>query len=318
MTMQNLVLAVQNTVPVAIIGTASSTVAFFRSVFGAIGVLVLGTILNNRSTDLITQGLATKGIKLPAGSTGGASLDFNDMPAPIADVVRSAFGDASAESFLVAGIIGIVAILAVLFIKEVPLRRTVDIAKPSERAAQSMVDVGSEPAAVPAPAVVDDGIQGADDDGDLAEPAGSPSSDSRQFTPARRAAVRAVLAGSSEDPQLEEGSQMDSELQLLLADADARLSEAAAPQTTAETLAALQETQRLLAVQQAKLATLMSRISDQLAAQQDLAAQQRATAERQDNAAGTLAEIQRELDAERQLQKEAALYIATRGRHSAS
>ncbi|MGT2463557.1 MDR family MFS transporter [Sinomonas atrocyanea] len=82
MTMQNLVLAVQNTVPVAIIGTASSTVAFFRSVFGAIGVLVLGTVLNNRSTDLITQGLAAKGIKVPAGSTGGASLDFNDMPAP--------------------------------------------------------------------------------------------------------------------------------------------------------------------------------------------------------------------------------------------
>ncbi|HKU11790.1 MAG TPA: MDR family MFS transporter [Sinomonas sp.] len=312
MTMQNLVLAVQNTVPVAVIGTASSTVAFFRSVFGAIGVLVLGTILNNRSTDLIAQGLAAKGIKIPAGSTGGASLDLNDMPAPIADVVRSAFGDASAESFLVAGIIGIVAVLAVLFIKEVPLRRTVDITKPGERAAQSMVDVGSEPAAVPAPAVVADRLERADDDGDLAPAADSPSSDSPLMTPARRAAVRAALTSSSE------GTQIDSELQLMLADADAQLSEAAAPQTTAETLAALQETQRLLAVQQAKLATLMSRISDQLAAQQDLAAQQRATAERQDNAAGTLAEIQRELDAERQLQKEAALYIATRGRHSAS
>jgi hypothetical protein len=274
--------------------------------------MVLGTILNNRSTDLIAQGLAAKGIKIPAGSTGGASLDLNDMPAPIADVVRSAFGDASAESFLVAGIIGIVAVLAVLFIKEVPLRRTVDITKPGERAAQSMVDVGSEPAPVPAPAVVGDRLEGADDDGDLAPAAGSPSSDSPLMTPARRAAVRAALTSSSE------GTQIDSELQLMLADADAQLSEAAAPQTTAETLAALQETQRLLAVQQAKLATLMSRISDQLAAQQDLAAQQRATAERQDNAAGTLAEIQRELDAERQLQKEAALYIATRGRHSAS
>ncbi|NUP75036.1 MAG: hypothetical protein HOQ07_10370, partial [Sinomonas sp.] len=74
----------------------------------------------------------------------------------------------------------------------------------------------------------------------------------------------------------------------------------------------------LLAVQQAKLATLMSRISDQLAAQQELAAQQRATAEAQDSTAGTLAEIHRELDAERQLQKEAALYLATRGRHSAN
>jgi EmrB/QacA subfamily drug resistance transporter len=292
MTMQNLVLAVQNTVPVAIIGTASSTVAFFRSVFGAIGVLVLGTVLSDRSTDLITQGLAAKGIKMPGGSTGGASLDFNDMPAPIANIVRSAFGDASARSFLIAGIIGVAALLAVLFIKEVPLRRTVDIIKPTEGAAQPIA-------------------QSADDDGEAPELASSPSSDSPRLEPSRRAAVRAALAHSSE------GSEIDGELQLLLADAEAGLSEEAVPPTTAETLAALQETQRLLAVQQARLATLMARISDQLAAQQEVAAQQRATAERQDNAAGTLAEIQRELDAERQLQKEAALYIATRGRHSA-
>ncbi|WP_138416402.1 MDR family MFS transporter [Sinomonas gamaensis] len=322
MTMQNLVLGVQNTVRAADIGSASSTVAFFRSVFGAVGVSVLGAVLNNRSTDLISSGLASHGIKVPAGSSTGASMDIKDMPGPIAEIVRGAFGDASAQAFLIAGIIAIVSLIAVLFIKEVPLRRTVDISKPTEQAAesvaQSMVDVGSEPAAVPAPAVVADGLKAADDDGDLAEPAGPPSSDSPRMTPARRAAVRAALARSSEGSQLEEGTQMDSELQLLLADAEGRLSEAEAPQTTAETLAALQETQRLLAVQQAKLATLMSRISDQLVAQQDLAAQQRATAERQDNAAGTLAEIQRELDAERQLQKEAALYIATRGRHSAS
>ncbi|WP_415855902.1 MFS transporter, partial [Sinomonas sp. G460-2] len=131
MTMQNLVLAVQNTVSVSVIGAASSTVAFFRSVFGAIGVSVLGAVLNNRSSDLITQGLAAKGIHAPAGS-GGASLDLKDMPAPIANVVRAAFGDASARAFLIAGIVAIVAFLAVLFIKEVPLRRTVDMAKPAD------------------------------------------------------------------------------------------------------------------------------------------------------------------------------------------
>jgi predicted MFS family arabinose efflux permease len=44
LTMQNFVLVVQNTVPLRDIGTASSTIAFFRSLGGTIGVSVLGAI----------------------------------------------------------------------------------------------------------------------------------------------------------------------------------------------------------------------------------------------------------------------------------
>ena len=50
--MQNLVLAVQNTVQAKDIGTASASVAFFRSVGGAIGVSVLGAVLGNRVKEL--------------------------------------------------------------------------------------------------------------------------------------------------------------------------------------------------------------------------------------------------------------------------
>ena len=56
MLMQNLVLAVQNTVRATDIGTASASVAFFRSVGGAIGVSVLGAVLGNRVTELATEG----------------------------------------------------------------------------------------------------------------------------------------------------------------------------------------------------------------------------------------------------------------------
>jgi hypothetical protein len=62
----------------------------------------------------------------------------------------------------------------------------------------------------------------------------------------------------------------------------------------------------------------MARLADQLEAQQRLAAEQGQTAKSQADTASVLAEIQRELAAERQLQKEAALYLATRGRHSAN
>ncbi len=124
--MQNLVLAVQNTVRATDIGTASASVAFFRSVGGAIGVSVLGAVLGNRVTELATEGLAAAGIPA-AGGSAGASLDLQDMPAPVRDIMRAAYGDATAETFLISAVIGLVALVAILFIKEQPLRRTVDI-----------------------------------------------------------------------------------------------------------------------------------------------------------------------------------------------
>jgi len=57
MTMQNLVLAVQNTVDVSEIGASSATVSFFRSLGGAVGVSVLGAVLAVRVKDLIVQGV---------------------------------------------------------------------------------------------------------------------------------------------------------------------------------------------------------------------------------------------------------------------
>ncbi len=124
--MQNLVLAVQNTVQAKDIGTASASVAFFRSVGGAIGVSVLGAVLGNRVKELVVEGLASAGIQVPAGSAG-ASMDLKDMPAPIRDIMRAAYGDAIAEVFLISAIVGLVALVAILFIKERPLRRTVDV-----------------------------------------------------------------------------------------------------------------------------------------------------------------------------------------------
>ncbi|WP_307080312.1 MFS transporter [Arthrobacter pascens] len=126
MVMQNLVLAVQNTVKATDIGTASASVAFFRSVGGAIGVSVLGAVLASRVTELSKEGLAAANIPVQ-GDGGGATMDLVDLPAPVREIMRAAYGDATAQIFLISAIIGVVALIAVLFIKEKPLRRTVDI-----------------------------------------------------------------------------------------------------------------------------------------------------------------------------------------------
>lgn len=146
MLMQNLVLAVQNTVSARDIGTASASVAFFRSVGGAIGVSVLGAILGNRVKELAAQGFAAAGIPVGGGSAG-ATLDLADMPAPMRDIMRAAYGDATAEIFLIAGAIAVVALIAVLLITERPLRRTVDIQPAARPADAAQGPVGTADAA---------------------------------------------------------------------------------------------------------------------------------------------------------------------------
>lgn len=128
MMMQNLVLAVQNTVSVQNIGAASSSVAFFRTFGGAIGVSVLGSVLATRVGDLSSARFAELGIDT-GGASGGGNLDISALPAPIAEIVRFAYGDATGRIFLIAAFATAVAFLAALLLPNRPLRRTIDIEK---------------------------------------------------------------------------------------------------------------------------------------------------------------------------------------------
>ncbi|MBF6358820.1 MFS transporter [Nocardia farcinica] len=125
MMMQNLVLAVQNTVSVQNIGAASSSVAFFRTFGGAIGVSVLGSVLATRVSELSAEGFARLGIR-PSGE-GGSNLDLSGLPAPVLDVIRASYGDATGRIFLIAAVATFVALLAAAVLPNRPLRRTIDI-----------------------------------------------------------------------------------------------------------------------------------------------------------------------------------------------
>ncbi len=122
MLMQNLVLAVQNTLHVTEVGSGTATVAFFRSLGGAIGVSALGAVLGSRITTLITDGLAALGID-PSALGGGTSSvpDVSTLPEPVKTIVESAYGEGIADLFLIAVPLGLIALIAVLFLKEVPL-----------------------------------------------------------------------------------------------------------------------------------------------------------------------------------------------------
>src|SRR4051812_13019467 len=125
MTMQNLVLAVQNTVAASDLGAASSAVAFFRSLGGTIGVSVLGAVLASRVGELIQQGLAAipGAAAAAAGGSGEVGLaNLADAPPPIRELIRVSYGDATGRIFLISACLSIVTIVAILFIREVALR----------------------------------------------------------------------------------------------------------------------------------------------------------------------------------------------------
>ncbi|MEW2161532.1 MFS transporter [Streptomyces sp. NPDC007084] len=166
MMMQNLVLSTQNQVAPSDLGSASSTVTFFRSLGGAIGVSALGAVMANRITDYVKDGLTDLGPKyasLGSGADSSSSIpDMDKLPAPLRTVMESAYGHGIADVFLIAAGLALVAFLIVLFIKEVPLRTSGALAQAAaeqsgapatEPTAAESVQVPADAEQVPAQAV---------------------------------------------------------------------------------------------------------------------------------------------------------------------
>ena len=124
MTLQNLVLAVQNTVAATDLGAASSAVSFFRSLGGTIGVSVLGAVLSSHVSELIRVGLAgTPGAAAAASGSGSVGLaDLADAPPALQALIRVSYGDATGRIFLIAAVVAALAVVAVVLIREVALR----------------------------------------------------------------------------------------------------------------------------------------------------------------------------------------------------
>ena len=128
-TMQNLVLAVQNNTRLEDMGAASSVVAFFRSLGGSVGVSALGAVLSTQVADTVRRGLAAMGVTETSHESHSIP-DLGALPGPVRDLYEHAFGTAIGHIFLIAVPFAILALVCVLFIKEVPLRTTVGDPEP--------------------------------------------------------------------------------------------------------------------------------------------------------------------------------------------
>jgi EmrB/QacA subfamily drug resistance transporter len=121
-TMQTVVTAVQNAVDFRDLGTATSSVAFFRSMGGAFGTAVLGAVLTARVTvhlaALIPAGAPSE---VPAGALSNVQA-IQQLPPAMKEPVLSAFVQALQDVFHVALPFVVAALVVSFLIPEIPLR----------------------------------------------------------------------------------------------------------------------------------------------------------------------------------------------------
>jgi EmrB/QacA subfamily drug resistance transporter len=125
LTMQVLVLAVQNAVSYSDLGSATSVATFSRSIGGSIGVAVFGTIFNSRLAANLPKHVPTRALAGLHGASVTANPDkIKALPEVVRTGIRVAFSDSLHVVFIAAVPFAVLAFALAWLLREVPLRRT--------------------------------------------------------------------------------------------------------------------------------------------------------------------------------------------------
>jgi EmrB/QacA subfamily drug resistance transporter len=134
MTMQVMVLAVQNAVPASQIGTATAAVTFFRSLGGAFGTSLFGAVFIAGLTHWIpalVPGAAASSIHVN-GSFSMSPAQLHAYPPGVQHGILESFVRSLHSVFLLGVPLAVVMFALALFLKEVRLRSTSGLERPSE------------------------------------------------------------------------------------------------------------------------------------------------------------------------------------------
>ena len=151
-------LVVQNSVNAARIGVATASLTFFQQIGGTIGLTLAGSLLATRLVSEIPKQLVAAGVPQPVvdGFAGGGAVDLTgtgdlgqrilasvpqDQQPQIAPLIPAivhaiyeAFSIAIAATFWVGVVGAIIAVIAVAFMREEPMRTTFDFAETADAA----------------------------------------------------------------------------------------------------------------------------------------------------------------------------------------
>ncbi|WP_062202979.1 MDR family MFS transporter [Demequina salsinemoris] len=165
--MQTLVLIVQNTFPLRMVGTATAANNYFRQIGASLGAAVVGSIFTNNLVDLLSDRVAAGTADLSDANSLTPSAVL-ELPQEMQDVIVSSYNDALTPVFLYIVPLALIALVLLMFVKEVPLRTTLERDEAAASAADGadMDDAGVDAESGIAPVLV-----GAADDARAQEPA---------------------------------------------------------------------------------------------------------------------------------------------------
>ncbi len=117
-----LTLAVQNAVDRKNMGTATSTVTFFRSIGSSLGAAIFGAILASRLTHHLLETLPAEQGQSAASALKGSVASLQHLPPETIHTVLVAFSSSFHDVFLFGIPFAILAFITTLFLRESPLR----------------------------------------------------------------------------------------------------------------------------------------------------------------------------------------------------
>jgi EmrB/QacA subfamily drug resistance transporter len=121
MTMPVMTLAVQNGVDRKDLGTATSSVTFFRSIGSSLGAAMFGAVLINRLSVHLGHTWPGGGGAAAAKSLSSSAAGLQQLPPDEVHTILTAFAQAFSDVFLIAIPFAVLAFVVALFLKETPL-----------------------------------------------------------------------------------------------------------------------------------------------------------------------------------------------------
>jgi EmrB/QacA subfamily drug resistance transporter len=120
--MQITMLVAQNSVEMKDMGVASSTSTLSRTLGSSFGVAIMGALFNNRVQDVMSERGGAIGAKLTEKSAQLDAAGLAKLPAATREVYQHAVSSGTHSAFLLGAVVAVVALVAAVFVKEVPLK----------------------------------------------------------------------------------------------------------------------------------------------------------------------------------------------------
>ncbi|WP_030177415.1 MDR family MFS transporter [Streptomyces sp. NRRL S-813] len=141
--MQITMLVAQNSVQMKDMGVASSSTTLFRTLGSSFGVAIMGALFNHRVQDVMSERAGALGSKITEQSAQLDAKHLEMLPAAAREAYQHAVSAGTHSAFLLGAVVGIVALVAAVFVKEVPLKGAGPAkAKPEDGASDAAAPAG--------------------------------------------------------------------------------------------------------------------------------------------------------------------------------